>query len=268
MKQAQKMRMKRARKILAERRNLPPTICLPVIPKERIDEIKNKLSDTVEEKNEFFEKLVNYWLMKRYSRNGVPLLRRLQHSTNLKKSNTNHKSQHTSQNQSNNGDAKTGSPDQTDYTKMRENLSFYKRLRQDLEKARLLMELIRKRERMKLDQIKIDQVETYYEMNAFNGVFLQRLLSILCELDKNKFFLNPVDAIEVPTYYEEIKEPMDFQKMQAKINKLEYKNFAQFECDFNLIVKNCCQFNQKASIYHKAATKFKEQVITKICFNL
>ena len=260
MKQAQKLRMKRARKILAERRNLPPTICLPVIPKERIDEIKNKLSDTVEDKNEFFDKLVNYWLMKRYSRNGVPLLRRLQHSTNLKKSNATSHNKHSSQNQSG-GDTKASSPDQTDYQKLRDSLSYYKRLRQDLEKARLLMELIRKRERLKLDQIKIDQVESYYEMNAFNGVFLQRLLGNLCELDKNKFFLSPVDADEVPTYYEEIKEPMDFQKMQAKIHALEYTNFAQFEYDVGLIVKNCCQFNLKASIYHKAAVKFKEQVI-------
>ena len=246
--------MKRARKILAERRNLPPTLCLPVIPKERIDEIKNKITDLIEDKDEFFAKLVNYWLIKRYSRNGVSLLRRLQHSTTLKKNTSSHKSPHSSQSKAN------AIADLTDFQLLREHLSYFKRLRQDLEKARLLMELIRKRERFKLDQIKIFQVESYYEINGFNGVFLKRLLQIFCELDKNRFFHNPVDANEAPTYYEEIKEPMDFKKMMTKINALQYVNFAQFESDFNLIIKNCCQFNLKNSIYYKAATKIKEQV--------
>lgn len=35
MKNAQKLRMKKARKILAERRNAPPQVCMPVIPKEK-----------------------------------------------------------------------------------------------------------------------------------------------------------------------------------------------------------------------------------------
>ena len=249
--------MRRARKILAERSNLPPTICLPVIPQERIDEIKNKLDESVDDKNEFFDKLVKYWLMKRYSRNGVPLLRRLQTSSTLKKNASSHKSPHSNPNHSK---TSTSSNDVTDMQKFRENLSNFKRLRQDLERARILMEQIRKRERLKLDQIKIFQVECYYEINGFNGVFLKRLLNIFCELDKNRFFLNPVDAKDAPTYYEEIKEPMDFKKIQAKINALDYKNFLQFEKDFNLIIKNCCQFNQKNSIYYKAAVKMKEQV--------
>lgn len=249
--------MKRARKILAERSNLPPTICLPVIPQERIDEIKNKIDESVDDKSEFFDKLIKYWLMKRYSRNGVPLLRRLQNSSSLKKNASNHKSPHSNPNHSK---TSTSSADVTDLQKFRDNLSNFKRLRQDLERARILMEQIRKRERLKLDQIKILQIESYYEINGFNGVFLKRLLNIFCELDKNRFFLNPVDAKEAPTYYDEIKEPMDFKRIQAKINSLEYKNFSQFENDFNLIIKNCCQFNQKSSIYYKAAVKIKEQV--------
>lgn len=86
LRRAQKQRMRRARKILAEKRNLPPTICLPVLPKEKVNEIMNKIEDEqMDRKAEFFAKLMNYWLLKRYSRNGVPLLRRLQHSASLKK---------------------------------------------------------------------------------------------------------------------------------------------------------------------------------------
>jgi len=122
--------MKRARKILAERHNLAPTICLPVIPQEKIDEIKSKIDESVDDKNEFFERVVKYWLMKRYSRNGVPLLRRLQNSTTLKKNNSAHKSPHSNPNHSKT-DSTTG--DVTEFQKLRENLSCFKRLRQELE---------------------------------------------------------------------------------------------------------------------------------------
>jgi hypothetical protein len=64
MKQAQKMRMKRARKILAERRNAPPQICLPTIPVDRVQTIY-ALVDHVQAKEKLVEKLMNYWLMKR-----------------------------------------------------------------------------------------------------------------------------------------------------------------------------------------------------------
>jgi hypothetical protein len=43
MKNAQKQRMKKARKILAERRNAPPQVCMPVIPKEKIQVLYFKL---------------------------------------------------------------------------------------------------------------------------------------------------------------------------------------------------------------------------------
>ena len=76
------------------------------------------------------------------------------------------------------------------------------KLRQDLEKARLLMEMVRKRERMKRELVRIAQVETLYEVNPFNGVFLQRLLDLLTEYDRDGVFAQAVDAAQVPTYYE------------------------------------------------------------------
>ncbi len=36
MKNAQKQRMKKARKILAERRNAPPQVSMPVVPEDKI----------------------------------------------------------------------------------------------------------------------------------------------------------------------------------------------------------------------------------------
>lgn len=101
LKRAQKIRMKRTRKLLAERRNAPPVISVPCIPKERLDEIRRrvfsyKIAPAVENSSsneeqqaanqEFMERVMQYWLLKRYARNGRPLLRRLQMSATVKKS--------------------------------------------------------------------------------------------------------------------------------------------------------------------------------------
>ena len=262
MKQAQKMRMKRARKILAERRNAPPQICLPVIPKERIQDIVSRI-ENVENKDKLFEKLMNYWSMKRYSRNGVPLLRRLQNNGSIKKhhppktSNQDEKEKTDENQQEDSADSMAKLKEQ-----LKEQLGYFKKLRQDLERARLLMELIRKRERMKREIVRCHELTTHYELNAFNGIFLKRILGLLIDMDKNRIFVSPVDPKEAPTYYETIKEPMDFSLMLNKINEMKYDKFEQFEYDFNLIINNCLNFNEKKSFYYKAAFKLREQAST------
>ncbi len=161
MKRAQRMRMKKARKILAERRNAPPQVCMPVLPsKERCDEILDKYL-SIEKKENFFVRLVNYWTLKRYSRNGVPILRRLQQTPGIKKKEQLSITQHQTE---------TATPTETDtdqkendleaIRKGREQLAYWKKMRQDLETTRLLMELVRKRERLKRESIRIEQLKT------------------------------------------------------------------------------------------------------------
>lgn len=82
----------------------------------------------------------------------------------------------------------------------------------------------------------------------------------LFELDLNGFFWLPVDPVLVPTYYSVIKNPMDMEKMQAKIANLAYSSVDQFEADFHLIINNCLRFNPKNSPFGKAALKLREQV--------
>lgn len=246
MKRAQRMRMKKARKILAERRNAPPVVCMPVISKERCDEIVSKYLN-IELKEKFFARLMNYWTLKRYSRNGVPMLRRLQQAPGIKKKELD----------------KSVTPvddDLENKKRLREQLVYWKKIRQDLETIRLLMELVRKRERMKRECVRIEHLKSVYEMNSLNGIFLQRVLDILRDLDKKRIFHEPVDLTEVPSYTEVICKPMDFSSMQSKINGMEYDSFEKFEYDFELIIHNCCLFNQKNSHYYKAAVKLKEQV--------
>ncbi|CAF0791118.1 unnamed protein product [Brachionus calyciflorus] len=244
-KQAQKERMKKARKILAEQRKAPPVVSLPVISKEKIESILSNFE--FDNKEKFMEKLVNYWLLKRYARNGVPILRRLQNLRKQKNENNDFRSK------------KEEELDAEKILELKEKHSHWKKVRQDLERARLLMELIRKRERNKRDIIRLDHLQTMYEINPFNGIFLQRILDIVVEFDTKLIFTQPVDPIEVPTYYEFIQHPMDLSKMQKKLDDLEYDTFEQFEADFDLMIDNCLRFNAKNNYYYKAGIKLKEQ---------
>ncbi|XP_070594116.1 peregrin isoform X8 [Erythrolamprus reginae] len=71
-----RIKMKKARKILAEKRAAAPVVSVPCIPPHRLSKITNRL--TLQRKSQFMQRLHSYWTLKRQSRNGVPLLRRLQ----------------------------------------------------------------------------------------------------------------------------------------------------------------------------------------------
>lgn len=73
----------------------------------------------------------------------------------------------------------------------------------------------------------------------------------LTELMKTKHaayaspFYYPVDpvALNIPTYHNIIKKPMDMQTIQNKLKTGQYENAKEFENDMNLMLKNCFRFN-------------------------
>lgn len=56
-------------------------------------------------------------------------------------------------------------------------------------------------------------------------------------------FLEPVDEEIAPSYYRVVKNPMDLQQMEDKLNEGLYETFSQFKHDFQLIIANCKQYN-------------------------
>nr|XP_018914496.1 PREDICTED: uncharacterized protein LOC109042290 [Bemisia tabaci] len=62
-------------------------------------------------------------------------------------------------------------------------------------------------------------------------------------------FLYPVESEDAPRYYKVIKEPMDLQTMEDKLDNREYFSVSQFKRDFQLIVENCKKFNGPSSDY-------------------
>ncbi|KAG9483518.1 peregrin isoform X2 [Eleutherodactylus coqui] len=270
-----RIKMKKARKILAEKRAAAPVVSVPCIPPHRLSKITNCL--TIPRKSQFMQRLHSYWTLKRQSRNGVPLLRRLQTHLQSQRNceqemkwripKSDDVSAHpgaVSKSNDEKGD-QTMKKDSTDKNWMlKEQLKSWQRLRHDLERARLLVELIRKREKLKRETIKIQQLALEVQLTPFL-ILLRKTLALLQEKDTSNIFTQPVplsevtELYEVPDYLEHIKKPMDFQTMKANLEALRYQNFDQFEDDFNLIVNNCIKYNAKDTIFYRAAVRLREQ---------
>lgn len=230
-------KMKQARKLLAKKRSSAPIILIPTIPHERVQDISNLVS--MQKKSQFIQRLVAYWTLKRQFRNGVPLLRRLQ----------------TAQAGANSRNGLEGSPDGPELHKQ---LKYWQRLRQDLEKARLLCELVRKREKLKLIYIKTVEECVLSDVNPL-GSTMQRILDQLIAKDIDEIFLEPVDTSLVLDYASVIKHPMDLGTMREKLNSEAYDSIDDLEADFALMIRNCLLYNKNHTSYYKYGIKMKEQ---------
>ncbi|XP_058721319.1 bromodomain-containing protein 1-like isoform X3 [Poecile atricapillus] len=228
---------KKTKKAVVEPCTVMPTVSAPYIPPQRLNKIMNQVA--IQRKKHFVERVHSYWLLKRLSRNGVPLLRRLQSSL---------QSQRNTQQRE----------DDEEMQALKEKLKYWQRLRHDLERARLLIELIRKREKLKREQVKIEQVTMELQLIPFT-VLLRSVLDQLQEKDSARIFAQPVNLKEVPDYLDHIKHPMDFSTMRKRLEAQGYKNLTEFEEDFNLIIDNCMKYNAKDTIFYRAAVRLRDQ---------
>eukprot|EP00096_Caligus_rogercresseyi_P008151 TRINITY_DN2654_c0_g1_i1.p1 TRINITY_DN2654_c0_g1~~TRINITY_DN2654_c0_g1_i1.p1 ORF type:complete len:644 (+),score=223.98 TRINITY_DN2654_c0_g1_i1:1407-3338(+) len=138
---------------------------------------------------------------------------------------------------------------------MLEHRKLLRQLRQDLEKVRLLCELIRKREQRKRELILIDEKRVSIQLTPL-PVFLGHVMDSLELADTQEFFVEPVSVEDVPDYLDHIKHPMDFSTMRSKLNT--YKSLDCLRKDFVLVCENCLSYNEKDTIFYKAGVKLRE----------
>ena len=71
---------------------------------------------------------------------------------------------------------------------------------------------------------------------------LQTVLDFLLAEPEAFYFNQPVDpvALNLPTYFDVVKHPMDYSTIQAKLSRGEYRdqNGALFEADVLLVFSN------------------------------
>lgn len=213
-----------------------PQVTVPHIATQRLNSLcKGVIS---QKKSQFMQRLHSYWKLKRQSRNGVPLVRRV-HSSLQSQKNT--------------------EPPEVDekVSAAREALRYWQKLRHDLEKARLLVELIRKREKLKREQVKVHQATLEMQLTPML-MLLRSTLDQLQEKDTAQIFAQPVNIKEVPDYLEFISQPMDFSTMSSKLDNHSYRSVFDLEADFNLMVSNCLLYNSKDTVFHRAALRLRD----------
>ncbi|KAM5332785.1 bromodomain-containing protein 1 isoform 2-T2 [Glossophaga mutica] len=228
---------KKAKKALGEPCAALPPVCAPYIPPQRLNRIANQVS--IQRKKQFVERAHSYWLLKRLSRNGVPLLRRLQSSL---------QSQRSTQQRENDEEIQAA----------KEKLKYWQRLRHDLERARLLIELLRKREKLKREQVKVEQMALELRLTPLT-VLLRSVLDQLQDKDPARIFAQPVSLKEVPDYLDHVQRPMDFATMRKRVEAQGYRSLLEFEGDFDLIVDNCMRYNAKDTVFYRAAVRLRDQ---------
>lgn len=206
-------------------------ISKPYIPSDKIPDIlAAHLPSPLGQSALCFQRCLSFWSQKRQIRNGVPLIRRLQNSL--------HKGERAD---ASNDDEKR---------KLKEQLRYWQRLRHDLERARLLIEQIKKREKMKMNQLIKDQQISLIGLNPWN-VFLKGLIEELKLIDTSEIFRRPVTDKEAPMYSKIIDYPMDLGTMEKKVENMKYRCLASFEYDIELIARNCQHYNGSATIFYK-----------------
>lgn len=182
--------------------------------------------------------IARYWSLKREARRGAPLLKRL------------HLEPWTASSQN---------KEQTDGQKTKK-LLFLKSIREDLERVRMLVELVRKREKEKLRQaqeIRNSLVGTV--LFPFHAD-LRAAIAKFEAVDRYGFFAQPVSKVDVPDYYDIVKEPMDWATIKDKIANKVYEGVEEMKQDVLKIASNAMTYNKADTPYHKAATKILKMV--------
>lgn len=127
-----------------------------------------------------------------------------------------------------------------------------------MERARLLCELVRKREKLKAAFIRTKEQCILMKLNPLEAA-MGRLLESLYAKDTHEIFGEPVDIDEVPDYMDVVKIPMDLSTMRQKLRLGEFITLDDMENDFNLMIQNCLAYNNKDTIFYRAGIRMRDQ---------
>lgn len=93
--------------------------------------------------------------------------------------------------------------------------------------------------------------------------FCQQVVKELTSKKYSSFnypFVEPVDpvALNCPTYFDFVKQPMDLSTIQKKLSNWEYQTPEEFESDVRLIFKNCYVFNPEGTIVNMMGHRLED----------
>jgi hypothetical protein len=120
-----------------------------------------------------------------------------------------------------------------------------------------------------LDFMTIEQIEAHLASLDSSNVYIRKKLKKFC-LPLHKFlwdqphgywFHKRVDPIkmELPDYYDVIKDPMDLTIVRKRLDGNLYRDIASFEADIELIFSNAMLYNERGSDVHEVAKEMREK---------
>ncbi|XP_029040603.1 nucleosome-remodeling factor subunit NURF301 isoform X2 [Osmia bicornis bicornis] len=107
----------------------------------------------------------------------------------------------------------------------------------------------------------------FANMKNLNAKDLDLLKKLIKQIQAHKSawpFMEPVDPNEAPDYYKVIKEPMDLQTIELRINDKSYKKLSEFIGDMTKIFDNCRYYNPRESPFFKCAESLETYFVHKI----
>ncbi|XP_031487712.1 histone acetyltransferase GCN5 [Nymphaea colorata] len=106
-----------------------------------------------------------------------------------------------------------------------------------------------------------DSVTYRQSLNAF----MRTLLKAINDHQDAWPFREPVDARDVPDYYDIIKDPIDLKTMSKRLESEQYYvTFEMFVADMKRMFTNARTYNSPDTIYYKLATKLENVFSNKV----
>ncbi|KAJ1569054.1 nuA3 HAT complex component nto1 [Cladochytrium tenue] len=211
-------------------------LAAPVATRAVFRKVCEAVRGPVRKKGQLVELVCRYWSLKRESRRGAPLLKRL------------HLEPWTA----------ASSAVQEDEQMKRQRFEFLRHVRRDLERVRLLAELVKKREKEKLRRVTAQCEYLSVILNPMTH-FLRPVLEKIKRFDTRQLFAEPVDTTEVTDYLDYVTKPMDFQTMTKKLENNEYLSLDDLHADVELICANASTYNQPNTTWGRAALRLREK---------
>ncbi|XP_058463796.1 nucleosome-remodeling factor subunit NURF301 [Malaya genurostris] len=115
----------------------------------------------------------------------------------------------------------------------------------------------------------INNSVNFANMKTLSAKEFENLKKLIKQLQHHKSawpFMEPVDPDEAPDYYRVIKEPMDLQKVEAKVDNQTYNTLSEFIGDMTKIFDNCRYYNPKESQFYRCAESLESFFVQKIKF--
>ncbi|CAD5219138.1 unnamed protein product [Bursaphelenchus okinawaensis] len=109
--------------------------------------------------------------------------------------------------------------------------------------------------------IELDKIDGVSQLKLEDRLSVEDTLSLKTVYNKIKSnqyawpFAEPVDAEEVPEYYDYIKFPMDMKKIGDRLKDGYYLHPRLFVADFKRMFANCYSFNSSQTIYYNCGYK-------------